>query len=82
MTTGEDGEVRDWLAHDGGPCPVDPDQRVEVRHRSGETSETYIRSKHYRGDNRARSWYWRHDGDAGDIVAYRLLTKAQGASHD
>lgn len=61
----------EWISHDGGKRPVPLDTPVEVRHRSGEESGSYMAS--YGDDARACCWTWGHHGEPGDIVAYRLL---------
>lgn len=64
-----------WIAHDGGKMPVSGDTRVVVKHRSGETSDTYL--DQYNFDDRAICWAWQHMGHPGDIVAYRLQAQEQ-----
>ena len=50
---------------DGGECPVPLDTRVEVKLRNGDVLEPAF----------AFSYEWRHDGDGGDIVEYRIVTE-------
>lgn len=68
--------VSDWIEWRGGKRPVDGDTRVEVRHRSGELSSSYINEPRYHGDNRAITWGWQHSatGEPGDILAYRVVS--------
>lgn len=70
MTT-PDTRPDGWQEWHGGECPVPFDTPVEVRHRSGEESGSYMAC--YGNDARAGCWGWLHCGDPGDIVAYRLL---------
>ena len=66
MTTPECEESRyddGWRAWGGGECPVPEGALVNVRFRGGTVS----------GDEGARYWYWKHDGDGSDIVAYRVV---------
>jgi len=72
-----------WIEWAGGKRPVDGDVRVEVRHRSGEVSSSYIDNPRYGGDNRAVTWCWHHgtQDEAGDIVAYRLTPSSKGSDH-
>ena len=58
-----------WRVHDGGPCPVDAWQPVEVLLRSGRTA------KH--PDSRFLEWEATDFDDlrhSSDIIAYRLET--------
>ena len=53
----------DWITWNGGDCPVDDLNIVEVKYRdlklcSGEESYKYL---------------WNHDGDNTDIIAYRII---------
>lgn len=71
MTTPPMPGDQGWIKHGGGKRPVAPDTPVEVRHRSGEESGSYMAN--YGDDARACCWAWTHVGDPGDIVAYRVL---------
>lgn len=57
-----------WLTWAGGRRPVKRGALIDVRHRDGE---------HYYNvaAGEGASNYWGHDGDDGDIVAYRLSPK-------
>ncbi len=54
-----------WIEWGGGECPVDPETRVEVKFRDGQT-----------GNGRAINWWWQRGGvaQAIDIIAYRVLS--------
>ena len=54
-----------WIDWHGGECPVDSDAIVEVK---------YLKPSplHFNND-RAGDFAWSHDGDSGDIIAYRLV---------
>ena len=52
-----------WIEWGGGDCPVDVDVLVCCKWRSGKLSITAYR---------AGSLSWRHNGNAADIIAYRL----------
>lgn len=51
-----------WYDWQGGECPVDGDTVVYVRLASGDED-----------GGKATSFYWNHDGDGADIVAYRVV---------
>jgi hypothetical protein len=51
-----------WIEWRGGECPVRPDQRVDVRLRSGQ--ECF---------NDTPDWNWGACAHGGDIVAYRVV---------
>lgn len=59
-TANKDG----WIGWNGGECPVDNDCLVSVRLRDGTV---------YEGNEEERGsyWLWTHNGNAGDIIAYR-----------
>lgn len=52
--------MRGWNPHDGGPCPVDDHEIVDVRLRNGRE-----------GSNVAAAIFWHHDGRGDDVVAWR-----------
>lgn len=56
--------VNDWIEWNGGECPVPGETEVMMRFRNGATSVT--RAKHCR---------WDHPGAAGDIIAYRVVSR-------
>lgn len=56
-------DVDGWIEWGGGDCPVDVDVLVCCKWRSGKLSITAYR---------AGSLSWRHNGNAADIIAYRL----------
>ena len=51
-----------WIEWKGGECPVRPDQRVDVRLRSGQ--ECF---------NDTPDWNWGACAHGGDIIAYRVV---------
>lgn len=52
-----------WIKHDGGPCPVGDEAKVDIRFRGGDVNL---------GEN-AHQWGWRHIHDEYDIIAYRIV---------
>lgn len=54
-----------WIDWHGGECPVDSDAIVEVKYRKP--------SQLHFNNNRAGDFAWSHDGNSGDIIAYRLV---------
>jgi hypothetical protein len=54
-----------WIEWTGGACPVDGDQLVQARVRNGRLIST-----------NADDLGWWHDGNWGDIIAYRLAEPA------
>lgn len=54
-----------WIKWGGGECPVGCRTTVEVRLRSGDTLY-----------DDASGWYWQHDSEIYDIVAYRVVEDA------
>lgn len=55
-------EYQPWIRHDGIKQPyIDDDTKVDVKCRSGTVHTDYY----------ANSWDWIHDGEDGDIVAWR-----------
>jgi hypothetical protein len=61
---GNDGEHYSGIWHHwtGGECPCDGLSMVEVEYRDGERQTTW-----------AGTFVWCHDGDASDILRYRML---------
>jgi hypothetical protein len=53
-----------WIAHDGGPCPVNPGSNVSVMFRDGVT---------YHEPERASGIFWptEREPHPHDIIAYR-----------
>ena len=54
-----------WIDWHGGECPVDSDTIVEVKYRNPSPL-------HFNND-RAGDFTWSQDGNAGDIIAYRIV---------
>lgn len=57
-----------WIEWEGGDCPVPLHTRVNVRFRDGDRSfekQTVL----------AGGFFWRHDGDSADIVAYKIASQ-------
>ena len=53
-----------WIRWEGGQCPVAPDVMIEMEfHGGGKIVST-----------KPWDWDWEHDGDEGDIVAYREVS--------
>lgn len=52
----------DWIEWCGGECPVREDATVEVKLRSGKSNNRH-----------AHAFSWWHDGEASDIIAYRIV---------
>ena len=65
--------MNEWQEHNGGERPVDPDVTVRVKFRpwlaNGETEPNECIQA-----MRASSFRWTHDGSAGDIVLYQVVT--------
>ena len=55
-----------WIPWAGGDCPVDEKVLVEVKLRSG---SAWIDQEAMMGAD----WLWDHDGDADDIIFYRVV---------
>lgn len=55
-----------WVPHDGGPCPVNPGTKVDVKFRNGAYSSKCDEAQH---------WYWRHDCSDCDIIAYKVVSE-------
>lgn len=56
-----------WVEHDGGPCPVEPDDWVHFIFRDGDGGQSAA--------HRMPAAVWKHLGDDSDIIAYRLEPK-------
>lgn len=61
-------KVEDWIEWNGGACPVDPEQRIEVELRDGSKYK-------YRSSNLLRWSFGRFGSDTStdDIVKYRVV---------
>lgn len=55
-------DEKEWIEWKGGDCPVDDEQRVEVKLRNGSLREEHA---HY--------FIWDHWESSGDIIAYRII---------
>jgi hypothetical protein len=66
---GDDG----WISWSGGPNPV-PGKLVDTRFRGDPLSEG--------NSDPSGMWTWEHDGDDGDIIAFRLVEADKGSSAD
>lgn len=61
----EPADATGWRPWGGGEqAPVDPDVPVLVRFRNGDESED---------PDIANAWYWEHDHESCDIVAYKVV---------
>ena len=60
--------MSDWIMWGGGVCPVPAGTGVEVKYRNGDTVSLLNMP-----GLEATSAFWRHDGRAYDIVAYRVI---------
>lgn len=65
--------MTNWIEWNGGECPVDGTVDVKLRRMHDDTEDFLL------SDCKARDMRWRHIGNSGDIVAYRLVD-APGAS--
>lgn len=62
-----------FITHNGGPCPVSPEARVDVKFRSGLEMENYGAKMWSAINNRWQDDWWQWQGDPMDnIIAYRL----------
>ena len=59
--------MSEWIEWNGGECPVPGDTRVDIMTRNGDVSS---------GGLTAKSWFWNHDGDSSDIIAYRIVEQS------
>lgn len=55
-----------WIAHDGGPQPCPDDMRIVRKYRDGSI---------YDDEMTADKFYWFHDGEDFDIVAWKPADK-------
>jgi len=53
-----------WIAWEGGKCPVPPETKVEVRLHDKGVSEKIVN---------AGCWVWQHTPSFSNIVAYRIV---------
>lgn len=61
-----------WIQHDGGPCPVNPDQCVDTRFRDGDLDYD-TRAGHWAMGRNDNWWLWQGRAERiTDIIAYRL----------
>lgn len=63
-----DNDNGGWIAHNGGPMPVDGMVKVDVRHEDGSTTES-IRAEMW---NRGDSWWCGKAPTGFNITAYRV----------
>jgi hypothetical protein len=62
----------EWIPHDGGPCPVDPETVVWPRFSNG--------LAHSPSDAKNWRWSWGFMGKrGGDIIAYQIISAATQA---
>lgn len=59
-------DKRGWIAWNGGGIPVPFETKAEVKLRNGACFT-----------GRAGRYSWEHDGNSGDIVAYRVVSAAK-----
>lgn len=57
----------EWIKWEGGECPVSDDTVVDVKFREGGDPDRAC----------AGTYYWPHDNDSSDIVAYRVVGQAE-----
>lgn len=57
----------EWIEWNGGECPVDPETVVEVKFRG-----PAVGMEPDRDLAEATCFYWLHDNDCSDIIAYRV----------
>lgn len=67
-----DTKQGEWIEHDGGPCPVEPETLVYVRFRNGHVSGI-VSSAGFWDDENIRHSNWRHEPSPVDIIAYRVV---------
>lgn len=59
-----------FTPHRGGPCPVDPRERVRILHRDGEETTDY-----------ASEYIWVHLGKGFDVIGYRPIDADRHTVH-
>lgn len=59
---------QDWIAHNGGDCPINRDTQVRFKFASGKESE-----REYRAGN----FNWRKRGSPFDIAAYQIVCEVR-----
>lgn len=64
--------VREFTPHNGGECPVPPENEVVTRFRNGDTY----------GPHRADQFRWSHLGWPRDIVGYYVVGEVTATVHD
>lgn len=65
-----------WIRHRGGKCPVPCGTKVETRHRDGNTYSPHFHTQNSRSEV-ATNVVWKHQGDAMDIMAYRVIEETK-----
>ena len=65
-----------WIRHRGGKCPVPCGTKVETRHRDGNTYSPHFHTQNSRSEV-ATNVVWKHQGDAMDIMAYRIIEQTK-----
>lgn len=70
-------EAGDWIKWEGGECPVAQDTILDVKHRDGEIfrgQPAMSFRTHRGGEFIGAACTWQHDGECGDIIAYRVVS--------
>lgn len=62
----------DWIEHDGGRCPVDPQTPVMCRTRDGDEDARFPCI------GTAGDLSWSHNGGEADIIAFRIPAATSG----
>lgn len=73
-----DGEVSDWIPHNGGPCPVKPSVMCDVKFRDGKIIKNCPARVWMPGeadDDPTDLWIKGDVEENADIIAYRLSSK-------
>lgn len=52
-----------WISWTGGPCPVDPNTKVDIKFQDGTIHKNEF----------ANGYFWEHDFDTGNIIAYKVI---------
>jgi len=68
----------EWIEWNGGECPVADGKSVEVRYRSFQHGDKYSTEIY---DN-ATKIRWKHTGQGGDIIAYRVVSAPAAESKE